>query len=121
MHNQRQIEGKIGEDIAAKYIEKQGYKVICKNFRCLKGEIDIIAIDKEYIVFIEVKTRTNKKYGEAKEAVGKEKQKHIYKAAEYYLYSNKMEEEYTRIDVIEVYIYNRKYWFKSYKTSYIKF
>ena len=106
--NQKQIEGKIGEDVATLYLEKQGYVIICRNFRCIQGEIDIIAKDNDYIVFIEVKTRANINYGEAKEAVDKEKQKHIYEAAEYYLYKNKKEDSFIRIDVIEVYLYNRK-------------
>lgn len=115
--NQKQIEGKIGEDVATMYLVKQGYSIICRNFRCLQGEIDIIAKYREYIVFIEVKTRANINYGEAKEAVGRDKQKHIYEAAEYYLYKNRKEENYVRIDVIEVYIYNRKSKYKSHKTS----
>ena len=113
----KQIEGKNGEDFATEYLEKQGYTIICRNFRCMQGEIDIIAEDKEYIVFVEVKTRVNTNYGEAKEAVGQEKKKHIYEAAEYYLYKNKQDESYVRIDVIEVYIYNRESNIKSPKTS----
>ena len=115
--NKKQIEGKEGERKATEYLEKKGYKVICKNFRCLQGEIDIIAKDDKSIIFVEVKTRTSFKYGEAKEAVNEIKQKHIYKAAEYYLYKNKLDEAYVRIDVIEVYIMNRRNKNKSYKTS----
>ena len=115
--NQKQIEGKMGEDEASTYLEKQGYNIICRNFRCIQGEIDIIAREKEYLVFIEVKTRANINFGEPKEAVDRNKQKHIYKAAEYYLYKHKKEENYVRIDVIEVYIYNRESIYKSYKTS----
>lgn len=115
--NQKQIEGKVGEDAAIKYLEQQGYMIICRNFRCLQGEIDIIAKDDDYIVFVEVKTRANVNYGEAKEAVGKYKQKHIYEAAKYYLYKNKKEDDYVRIDVIEVYVYNRQNKYKPYNTS----
>ena len=117
---EKQIEGKRGEEIATKYLETQGYKILCNNFRCLQGEIDIIAKDNETIVFIEVKTRTGFKYGEAKEAVNKLKQKHIYKAVEYYLYKNKLEDAFIRIDVIEVYIINRENQYKSHNTSNIE-
>ena len=48
---------------------------------------------------------------------GEDKKKHIYKAAEYYLYKNKLDDIYTRIDIIEVYVYNRKSYTKSHKTS----
>lgn len=118
--NQKQIEGRIGEEVAADYLDKKGYALICRNFKCIQGEIDIIAKDNDEVVFVEVKTRTSIDYGEAREAVDKEKQKHIYRVAEYYLYKYKMEECFSRIDVIEVYIYNRKDKFKSYKTSSIK-
>lgn len=106
--NNKQIEGKFGEIEAIKYLKEQGCKIICKNFKCMQGEIDIIAKDEEEIVFVEVKTRTGIEYGEAMEAVDKKKQKHIYKTAEYYLYKNKIENAKTRIDVIEIYLYNRK-------------
>lgn len=102
--NTKQLEGEEGEKEATSYLIKQGYKIICKNFRCNQGEIDIVAENTEYLVFIEVKTRTSFKYGEAKEAVDKRKQKHIYEAAKYYLYKNEMEECFIRIDVIEVYM-----------------
>ena len=118
--NQKQIEGKNGEKIATRYLETEGYKIICKNFRCLQGEIDIIARDNETVVFVEVKTRTSFKYGEAKEAVNETKQKHIYKAIEYYLYKNRLEDAFVRIDVIEVYIMNRTNKDKSHKTCSIK-
>lgn len=105
--NQKQIEGKIGEIEAAIYLKKQGYTIVCMNFKCMKGEIDIIAEKNDTLIFIEVKTRTSQKYGEAREAVDNRKQKHIYEAARYFLYKTKMEEAYTRIDVIEIYLYNR--------------
>ena len=104
--NKNQIEGKFGEDEAVLYLEDLGYEIIVKNFRCMQGEIDIIAKDEEELVFVEVKTRTSKKYGEAKEAVGKKKQEHIKKAALYFLYKNNIEEIGIRIDVIEIYIKN---------------
>ena len=55
--------GQTGEDIAEIYLVKKGYKIIERNFSCRQGEIDIIAKYKEEVVFIEVKTRTNKRYG----------------------------------------------------------
>lgn len=101
--------GKIGEDLAAKYLENMGYKVIERNFECRQGEIDIIALYKNEVVFIEVKTRTNIKFGKPIEAVNENKQKHLTKAVEYYLYARHLENEFIRIDVVEVYIYEHKY------------
>lgn len=101
--------GKLGEDLAVKYLEKIGYKVIERNFTCKQGEIDIIAIYQKELIFIEVKTRTNIKYGSPAEAVNRIKQKHLIKAVKYYIYSRHLENEFIRIDVMEVYIYAHKY------------
>ena len=103
---QKHIIGKFGEDEAAKYIEQNGYKILDRNFTCKRGEIDIIALDKKEIVFIEIKSRTNKEYGLPSEAVTNKKIKHILKAAEYYLYIRNLENEPVRIDVIEIFIQN---------------
>lgn len=102
----KQETGKSGEELASQYLEKQGYKILDRNFNCHQGEIDIIAKDKDEIVFIEVKTRTNKKYGFASEAVNENKQKHLLRAIKYYIYTKKYENSFIRIDVIEVYIKN---------------
>lgn len=100
---QRHIIGKSGEEIATKYLLKNDYTIIERNFCCRQGEIDIIAQDKNEIVFIEVKTRTNKNYGEPIEAVTYYKQKHIIKSVQYYLYIKKLQNAFIRIDIIEIY------------------
>lgn len=96
--------GKLGEDIIANYITKKGYTILERNFECNQGEIDIIAKDKEEIVFIEVKTRTDMFFGEAGEAITKYKKKHLLNSIKYYLYKRNLEDEYVRIDVAEVYV-----------------
>ena len=108
--------GKVGEKIANDYLKKQGYVIIERNFEAKQGEIDIIARKEKELVFIEVKTRTGKRYGEPVEAVNNIKQKHLIKTVEYYLYSRKLEKEYVRIDVIEIYLYKNK----KYKINHIK-
>lgn len=100
--------GRFGEDEAEKYLKQKGYKILERNFSCKRGEIDIIALDKDEIVFVEIKARISLKYGLPSEAVTKYKLKHIYKTAEYYLYTRNLLNENTRIDVIEVYIQNKK-------------
>lgn len=95
--------GKEGEDYATEYLQKHGYEIIKRNFECRQGEIDIIAKDKQEYVFVEVKTRQNLHYGMPSEAVTKQKQNHIWKVAQYYLYINKLENVFVRFDVIEVY------------------
>ena len=96
--------GRIGEDIAAKYLVNSNYEIIERNFRCKQGEIDIIAKEDE------VKTRSNVACGRPSEAVNQVKQKHIKKATKYYIYLNKLENHYIRIDVIEVYLKNNKFY-----------
>ena len=100
---ERHETGKIGEDIAVTYLQQNNYIIIERNFECNQGEIDIIAKDKDELVFIEVKTRSNALYGMPKDAVDKIKKKHIYKSAEYYVYLKKIKNIPIRIDVIEIY------------------
>ncbi len=101
--------GKLGEDIATHYLKQNGYTILDRNFECRQGEIDIIAIDKKEIVFIEVKTRTSNKYGTPSEAVNKIKRKHMLQTIKYYLYIRNLSDEFVRIDVIEVYIKDNVY------------
>ena len=100
--------GKYGEYLACKYLEKNGYTVLNRNFRCKFGEIDIIAKDqqKKELVFCEVKTRSNFHFGRPSQSVTPIKQKHILNVSEYYLYINNLDDIPLRFDVIEVYICN---------------
>lgn len=100
---ERHETGKIGEDIATRYLEQIGYEIIQRNFECKQGEIDIITKDKDEIVFVEVKTRASALYGQPKDAVNVTKKKHIYRSAEFYIYIRHLENYPVRIDVIEVY------------------
>ena len=91
--------GKMGEDAAAKYLKKLGYKILEQNYFCRMGEIDIIARDKEYIVFVEVKLRKNNDFGGAPAAVDKRKQEKIKRTALFYLQTNHIESA-VRFDVV---------------------
>ena len=83
MVNKREI-GKVYEKRAGAYLEQHGYKVIEYNFQSRQGEIDIIAKDGEYLVFVEVKYRTDSHAGNPFEAVNRSKQRTISKVASYY-------------------------------------
>lgn len=79
---------KIGADYeekAAAYLEKNGYRILERNFRCRTGEIDLVARDGRYLVFVEVKYRANAALGSALEAVGPRKQAVIRQTAAYYM------------------------------------
>ena len=104
--------GKLGEDLACDYLERNcNYVIVERNFCCRQGEIDIIAKDiiKKELVFIEVKTRSNLKYGNPAEAVDKQKQHHIMYVAKYYIYKKHINNIAVRFDIIEVYIEKEKY------------
>ena len=103
---EKQTIGKLGENVTCKYLRKNDYKILDRNFSCKQGEIDIIAFDvkNKEVVFFEVKTRTSFDYGFPSEAVNKTKQMHILNSAKYYLYCKKLENCFVRIDVIEVVI-----------------
>ena len=75
MLNSRQRLGKIGEQAAAKFLKRHGYKILAQNYRCKLGEIDIIAKDGLVLVFIEVKTRSGTRYGSPAAAVNIRKQR----------------------------------------------
>jgi putative endonuclease len=74
--------GERGEQLATEYLSKNGYEIIERNWRFKKAEIDIIAIFKDEIVIVEVKTRTSEEFENPKEAVTISKQKNIVKAAD---------------------------------------
>lgn len=109
--------GQKGEKVASKYLEKLGYTIVSRNYKCLYGEIDIIAKDKKDLVFVEVKTRSSRKYGEAREAVNEYKKKHIKKAATYYMYKHRLESELVRFDVIEIYVKESEFYIKQIKNT----
>ena len=99
MKNQRQI-GMKYERIAGEYLQTQGYEILEYNFHCRYGEIDIVAKQGEYLVFIEVKYRSSERYGAPLEAVTKGKQRTISKCAQSYLYKNRMWDIPIRFDVV---------------------
>ena len=94
--------GRVGEVKAAEFLKKKGFKILETNYRTPLGEIDIIATDNDYVVFIEVKTRTGDEYGAPSEAVNLKKQQKYYKTALYYLQRNKKTDAPCRFDVVEI-------------------
>lgn len=98
----RKVIGKYGEDLATKYLQAQGYQILERNYRCNLGEIDIVAQDKDYLVFVEVKTRTNVFFGFPHESVTHAKQSRIRKIALFYLAERRSSLENYRFDVISV-------------------
>lgn len=101
MENKRKI-GTEYEKKAGAYLESLGYKIICYNYRCYFGEIDIVAQLHDEIVFIEVKYRKNLSMGNPLEAVHVKKQKVISKCANYYMTTKSCYDKACRFDVIGI-------------------
>jgi putative endonuclease len=102
MLNKRQKLGEQGEALAVRRLKKAGYKIIETNYRTRLGEIDIIAKDKDTIVFIEVKSRRSVHFGNPKQAVTLQKQKKISMVALYYLKLTDQSSAKARFDVVTV-------------------
>lgn len=101
------ILGDAGENVAANYLQNNGYKILAKNFRCSRfAEIDIIAEIADTIVFVEVKTRRSSKFGMPSEAVTPQKQHKIILAANKFLQENKLFDRACRFDVVEIFAIN---------------
>jgi len=94
--------GKRGEDIAEKYLLEHGFEILDRNFQNRYGEIDIIAKDKDTLVFVEVKTRLSEKFGLPEEAVTPLKIKKITKSGQYYRNLKNNLPEGDRIDVVAI-------------------
>lgn len=92
----------VGENLAADYLRKKGYKIIERNFRLRNGEIDIIAIHKNTLVFIEVKTRKSITFGTPLEAITHRKINEIIKTAQLYKSINENLPDLLRIDAISI-------------------
>ncbi len=81
----KRAEGTRYEELAAAYLGQMGYRIITRNFRCKKSEIDLIAREGKYLVFVEVKERSSSSCGYGSESVNVKKQERICAAARYYL------------------------------------
>ena len=108
--NKRQI-GSVYELKASDYLTKKGYQIIERNYRCRIGEIDIIAIERDCLCFIEVKYRKNEKTGDPLEAVDKRKQQKIIRTAQYYLLTH------SKYQVLNAALMQWEYWEKKFGLS----
>jgi len=104
----KQQVGKEGEDLAAEFLRKNGYKILGKNFRSHFGEIDIIAQEKKTLCFVEVKTRHSQKFGSPADAVSRQKQGKIIKTAIFYMNQKRLENVDMRFDVVSVLFWKKE-------------
>ena len=101
--------GARGEAIAADHLKGEGYRILARNYRYDRAEVDLVCFDPADapavggdIVFVEVKTRSGLEFGAPEEAVTDEKQTNVIRAAEAYLYEHRMTEAAARFDVVSV-------------------
>ncbi|MBD8389257.1 YraN family protein [Dysgonomonas sp. BGC7] len=95
------ILGQKGEEVAVAHFINNGYKILKRNWFYQKYEIDIIACNEDFIVFVEVKTRSSDQWGNPEDAVSKKKIKHIVDAADYFLKENDIDLP-ARFDIVSV-------------------
>lgn len=101
--------GRRGEDLAADYLEAKGYRILERNYRFLREEIDLVCFQpyERYeeggeLVFVEVKTRRSNTFGRPEESVTEEKQQAIFRVAEAFLHEYRLEGSLVRFDVIAI-------------------
>ncbi len=91
-----------GEEMAAKALKKGGYKIIEKNYRSKFGEIDIVAEEKDYLVFVEVKRRSSGSFGGPFAAIDKKKKEHMIRSAQWYLKDRRCTGRKARFDIVGI-------------------
>ena len=98
----RVVLGRKGEDLAASYLLNHGYRIIARNFKARYGELDIICIQENVLIFVEVKTRVGVEFGLPEEAVTPKKLREVIKTSEYFVLTHDGLPEAQRIDVIGI-------------------
>ena len=99
----KRIQGARFEKLAQDYLKQQGYRIICGNFRCQGAEIDLIAREGKYLVFVEVKERSGNTMGQGCEAVDRRKRERICRGARFYLSSRHIDSMMpVRFDVVSI-------------------
>ena len=100
--------GRRGEDLAHRYLRRQGFTIVARNYRLASGdaEADLIAWDRSSLAFVEVKTRQNDAYGPPDRAIGRDKQMHLYRVAREYTRKSGAAWEQVRFDVVTVILSN---------------
>jgi putative endonuclease len=102
MRDQRKQLGNVGEDLAAAALQKQGYKILKRNYMTPIGEIDIIARQGETLVIVEVKTRKSTRFGSPQESVSAAKQAKLRSLTDYYLQEHNLTGIPVRVDVVAI-------------------
>jgi putative endonuclease len=100
--NAKDALGQQGEQLAAEYLQRAGFRILARNWRCAEGEIDIVAADRRTLVACEVKTRSGTRYGTPLEAVTRKKRSRLRRLAVCWVLANGVLCDEVRVDVVEV-------------------
>jgi putative endonuclease len=98
----RKTLGALAEKLAADHLQRKGFKILARNYRCRYGEIDVIAIDGKTLVFIEVRAKGSTGFGTPQESITRQKRLKIREVARYYLTNEVRKGSFCRFDVIAV-------------------
>ena len=104
MTRQRQQTGRIGERAAERHLAGAGYVILARNYRCPLGEVDLVALERRAVVFVEVKARRGAAAGSPLEAVSDRQRRRIVRAAEHYLGRHGLQDRLVRFDVVGVWL-----------------
>jgi putative endonuclease len=100
--NAKDALGQQGEELAAEYLQRAGFRILSRNWRCSEGEIDIVMADRRALVAVEVKTRSSTAYGTPLEAVTRKKRNRLRRLAVQWVVAHGVLFDEVRIDVVEV-------------------
>jgi putative endonuclease len=118
LHSSTKEKGKEGEELAVSFLVEKGFEIVERNYRYGKGELDIIAREKDFLVFVEVKSRESLEYGLPEEAVTKRKMAQIRKIAEAYLAEKGITDENIRFDVVAILFLNKEVTITHYENAF---
>lgn len=104
MTRARRLAGITGEHLAERHLRAAGYVILARNYRCRLGEIDLVALDRRTIAFVEVKARHGADFGAPLEALGARQQGRIVAAAAHYLARHRLLDRAARFDVVGVWL-----------------
>ncbi len=108
--------GRHGEELAARFLQRQGMKILCRNYTIRGGELDLVAKDGDTYVFCEVKTRAGQKFGTGLEAIDDKKRRALLRTAQVYATREGISDQSMRFDVVDIFLDKDG----NYKVDYIK-
>jgi ribonuclease HII len=100
--------GRLGEELAAEHLEREGYVICQTNYRCEVGEMDIVALDSDCLVFVEVRTRSSRRFGSPEESITAAKRQKLIEVAQTYLLEHQSQPPDWRIDVVSIQLSPRR-------------